>query len=171
MQILSCQDKMKASPWYMLLVLSLFILSFSKKAASQTIPNFKLELTNGKMFSSAEISHQKPLIIIYFAPDCEHCQVLIKSVLKRINEFKKSQIILASFESLEQVSIFEKDYGLKSYANIKTGIEKPVFFFRYYFHLENTPFTALYDKHGKYVISYKKQTSVDDLLEHLNALK
>lgn len=154
-----------------LLFVALLLFSFSEVATSQTIPDFQIELTNGKMFTTKDLSKSKPTIIIYFAPDCEHCQVLIKGVLSRINEFKNSQIILASFESLQQVGAFEKEYGLTAHAFIKTGIEKPVFFFRYYYHLENTPFTALYDKNGKYVISYKKQTPVDDLLKHLNALK
>jgi thiol-disulfide isomerase/thioredoxin len=160
----------KPIDWKNLLFVVL-LLSFSRVAISQTIPDFKIELTNGKMFTTKDLSKSKPTIIIYFAPDCEHCQVLIKGLLKKINAFKKSQVILASFESLQQVSTFEKDYGLKSYPYIKTGIEKPVFFFRYFYHLENTPFTALYDKNGKYVISYKKQTPVDDLIKHLNALK
>ena len=152
-------------------IIFLLMFSFPKITVSQSIPDFTIQLTNGQLFTSKDLSRNKPVIIIYFAPDCEHCQLLIKNVLKRINEFKKSQIILVSFESLQQVSDFEKKYGLKSYSFIKTGIEKPVFFFRYYYHLENTPFTALYDKHGKYIISYRKQTPVDDLLKYLNSLK
>jgi thiol-disulfide isomerase/thioredoxin len=161
----------KIPEWKKCLFVALLLLSFSLVAASQSLPDFTMQLTNGKMFSAKDLSKSKPAIIIYFAPDCEHCQVLIKSVLKRINEFKKSQIILASFESMQQVIDFEKEYGLRSYPFIKTGIEKPVFFFRYYYHLQNTPFTVLYDKHGKYIISYKKQTPVDDLIKRLNALK
>lgn len=154
-----------------LLFVALLFFSFSQGAISQSIPDFTIELTNGNIFTTKDLSKSKPTIIIYFAPDCEHCQALIKEVLKKINSFKNSQIILASFESLQQVSTFEKDYGLKTYPFIKTGIEKPVFFFRYYYHLENTPFTALYDKNGKYIISYQKQTPVDDLIKHLNVLK
>ena len=161
----------KIPGWEKCLFVAILLIYFSGKVASQSLPDFKMQLTNGQMFSSTELSKSKPLIIIYFAPDCEHCQLLIKNVLKRINEFRKSQIILVSFESLQQVSDFEKQYGLKLYPFIKTGIEKPVFFFRYYYHLENTPFTVLYDKHGKYIISYQEEMPVDDLLKHLKALK
>ena len=154
-----------------LLFVALLFFSFSQVSNSQSIPDFTIELTNGSMFTTKDLSKSKPTIIIYFAPDCEHCQALIKELIKKIKSFKNSQIILASFESLQQVSTFEKDYDLKAYPFIKTGIEKPVFFFRYYYHLENTPFTALYDKNGKYIISYQKQTPVGDLIKHLNALK
>ena len=164
-------EKKKIFHLIVYVIFFLITMSFSKKSLSQSLPDFTIQLTNGKLFTTKDLSLNKPVILIYFAPDCEHCQALIKDVLKRIIEFKKSQILLVSFESLPDVSKFEKDYGLKSYPNIKTGIEKPVFFFRYYYHLENTPFTALYDKYGKYIISYKKQTPVNDLIKHLNALK
>lgn len=159
---------------FQLIVCTIFFLitmSFSEKTLSQSLPDFTVQLTNGKLFTKKDLSHNKPFILIYFAPDCEHCQALMKNVLKKINKFKNAQILLASFESLQDVSKFEKDYGLRSHPNIKIGIEKPVFFFRYYYHLQNTPFTALYDKHGKYIISYQKETPVDDLIKHLNALK
>ena len=164
-------EKKKIFHLIVYVIFCLITMSFSKKSLSQSLPDFTIQLTNGKLFTTKDLSRNKPLILIYFAPDCEHCQALIKDVLKRITEFKNAQILLVSFESLPDVSKFEKDYGLKSYPNIKTGIEKPVFFFRYYYHLENTPFTALYDKYGKYIISYKKQTPVNDLIKHLNQLK
>ena len=153
------------------LSVALLLFCFSHLAISQSNPDFKMQLTNGKMFTTQDLSNSKPTIIIYFAPDCEHCQALIGNLLKRIDEFKKSRIVLAGFESLQQVSTFENGYDLNSYSFIKTGIENPVFFFRDYYHLENTPFTALYDKNRKYVISYQRQTPVYDLIKHLNALK
>lgn len=167
----SSLNLLQLSKWKSPLFVALLLFCFSHSAMSQSIPDFTIELTNGTTFATKDLSKSKPTIIIYFAPDCEHCQALIKELLKKISSFKNSQIILASFESLQQVSTFEKDYGLKTYPFIKTGIEKPVFFFRYYYHLENTPFTALYDKNGKYIISYKKQTPVNDLIKHLTALK
>lgn len=164
-------SRKKLFQWATFLIFFLMMISFSQKSLSQSLPEFTVQLTNGKLLTKKDISHTKPFILIYFAPDCGHCQALISELLKRINECKKSQILLVSFESLQDVAKFEKDYDLKSHPNIQTGIEKPVFFFRYYYHLENTPFTALYDKQGKYVISYKTQTPVDDLIKHLNALK
>jgi thioredoxin-related protein len=131
----------------------------SISAQTQLMPSFTMKLTNGKIFSSKELSPQKPVIIIYFAPDCDHCQVLMNALFKKINEFKRSEIVI------------EKTYQTAKYSNIKVGTEAPIFFFRTYYHLENTPFTVLFDKHGKQIISYKKETPVDDLIKHLKLLK
>ena len=59
----------------------IFLLLFSFYSFfinAQTLPAFKMKLSSGKVISSTEISHQKPLILIYFAPDCQHCQLLMK---------------------------------------------------------------------------------------------
>ena len=78
---------------------------------------------------------------------------------------------MVTFKPLNEVVDFEKSYQTTKYPNIKVGIEIPIFFFRQYYNLQNTPFTALYDKHGKLIISYKKETPVDDLIKHLKVLQ
>jgi hypothetical protein len=78
---------------------------------------------------------------------------------------------MATFKPVNEVIEFEKSYQTSKYPNIKVGIEIPVFFFRVYYDVEKTPFTALYDKHRKLIISYKKETPVDDLIKHLKVLK
>lgn len=144
---------------------------YSVPAAAQSLPAFKMKLTNGKIFTNSDLSNKKPLLLIYFAPDCEHCQVLIKQVLNKISAFRHAQIVLATFESLEAISGFIKDYRLDKYPNITVGMELPVFFFRTYYDLQHTPFTALYNKYNKLVISYKDFTPIDDLVKNVKGLE
>lgn len=162
--------KLKPSFLSVVVVALLIVMLTSLKAMSQSIPSFQMQLTNGKSFSSGNLSPQKPLVLIYFAPDCEHCQILMDTIFKKINEFKNSQIVMVTFKPLNEVIDFENHYGTHKYQNIKVGTEIPIFFFRKYYQLENTPFTALYDKQGKLIISYKKETPVDDLIKHLKLL-
>ena len=77
---------------------------------------------------------------------------------------------MVSFEPLNMVLNFEKEYHLPAYPNIKCGTEIPTFYFKNLFNLAKTPFTALYNKNGKLIISYKNETPLDDLIKHLNAL-
>ena len=163
-------NKKKFFFWARLLIIFLVILFSSEIAQSQPIPEFNMQLTNGKLFSTKDLSRGKPVIIIYFAPDCEHCQKLMNILFKKIGDFKKAEIVMVTFKPLNEVVEFEKSYKTIKYPNIKVGIEMPVFFFRYYYGVENTPFTALYDKHRKFIISYKKETPVDDLIKHLKVL-
>lgn len=138
---------------------------------AQKLPAFQMKLSTGKIFSSTQVSHTKPLIIIYFAPDCEHCQILMKGVFKRINEFRNAEILMATFESDAAVAGFVKQYQTAKYQNIKVGIEIPVFFLRTYYRLEHTPFTALFDKNQNLIVSYKDYTPLDELIKNLKLLE
>ena len=163
-------NKGKLYFWCVVIIGFLTILFSSKIGVAQSLPSFNMQLTNGKLFSGKDLSRQKPVIIIYFAPDCEHCQTLMNAFFKRIRDFKKAQIVMVTFKPVQEVAEFEKNYHTIKYPNIKVGTEIPVFFFRAYYKVENTPFTALYDKYGKLIISYKKETPVDDLIKHLKVL-
>jgi cytochrome oxidase Cu insertion factor (SCO1/SenC/PrrC family) len=164
-------NKMKLSFCRVLLIGFTLILFSTKITKAQSIPSFSMRLANGKLFSDKDLSREKPVIIIYFAPDCEHCQILMNVLFKRIRDFKKAQIVMVTFKPVNEVVDFEKNYQTNKYPNINVGIEIPIFFFRKFYNLENTPFTALYDKHGKLIISYKKETPVDDLIKHLKLLQ
>ena len=162
--------KTELSGHFAFLLAFLLLLTHSKNAVAQTIPPFRMQLTNGKNFTAKNVSQTKPVIIIYFAPDCEHCRNLIKAVLSKSQNFRNAQVILVSFEPLTMIISFEKEFDLKKYPNILCGTETPTFYFKNLFNLVHTPFTALYDKRGKLVISYKEETPVEDLILHLKKL-
>ncbi len=147
------------------------LLVFSDHAVSQKLPDFKMKLTDGSTFSTSQVSHTKPLLVIYFAPDCEHCRALMNELLPQMNAFKNTEILMATFESLDDVAWFENHYHTKNYPNVKVGVEVPVFFLKNYYKLEHTPFTALFNKKGKLMVSYKEYTPVSELIKWVKVLE
>ena len=154
-----------------LVFILLYFSIFYSSAFAQSIPPFKMLLTNGKTFEEKDLPKWKPVVIIYFAPDCEHCQTLMNAVFKKISSFKKVEIVMVTFKPLNEVGDFERNYQVYKYSNIIVGTEVPVFFLKTYYNLMNTPFTALYDKQGKYIYSYRKETPIDDLVNRVKMLK
>lgn len=144
---------------------------FSSVALAQAFPPFKMKLTNGTVFSDLNLAKNKPLILIYFDPDCDHCQILMNHFFKKINECKNAQIVMVTFKPINEVRDFEKNYKTAAHKNITVGIEDPLFYFRYYFKLLILPFTALYDKKGKLIYSWQKETPVNDLLARLKKIR
>jgi thiol-disulfide isomerase/thioredoxin len=132
------------------------------------IPSFRMVLSNGSFFSADNLQKNKPLVLIYFAPDCDHCKTLMKDFFKKATDFNKAQVVMITYKDLKEVSQFINEYGVKNYPNITVGTEVPIYYIRYYFNLANTPFTALYNKKGELVFSYRKQTSIEDLLHRLS---
>lgn len=158
---------MKPSILFLLFHLFLFTQNAS---AQQTIPPFKMTMTNGKVFTAANLQKGKPVVLIYFAPDCEHCQVLMNAFFKKADAFKKTQVVLVTFKPMADVAGFEKAYHTAKYPNIKVGTEGMSFYLRYYYKLEKTPFTALFNKKGNLVYSYRDETPVDDLVKRVKTL-
>ena len=147
-----------------------FILFFASRMNSQTIPPFKMTLSNNKIFNGTDLPKGKPLVLIYFDPDCDHCQKLMAELFKKINSFKKAEMVLITFKSVTEVAAFEKKYTTNKYANMKVGTEGTLFYLKNYYKLVKMPFTALYDSKGNYKYSYRDETPVDDLISRLKSL-
>ncbi len=65
------------------------IIFFSLAAFSQSLPPFKMYRSDKTIFNAAESPKTKPVVLIYFDPDCEHCQKLMKELFQKIDAFKK----------------------------------------------------------------------------------
>jgi thioredoxin-related protein len=152
------------------LICFLMIVVFSGAASSQTLPPFKMYRSDKTIFSAAELPKTKPFILIYFDPDCDHCQKLMKELFQKIDAFKNAEIIMVTFKPIEEVAAFEKQYNTQKHSNIVVGTEGMGFYVRNYYGLVTMPFTALYDKNGNLKYSYRKETLVDDLIKRLKSL-
>jgi len=146
------------------------VMSFSVRANSQTIPSFKITLSNNKILHATDLPKGKPIVLIYFDPDCDHCQKLMAELFKNIKSFKKAQIVLVTFKPVIELIAFEKKYDTRKYPNIKVGTEGTLFYLKNYYKLVKMPFTALYDSNRNYNYSYRDETPVDDLISRLKGL-
>ena len=129
-----------------------------------TIPPYKILTTKDQNLTSANLEKNKPVMIIYFAPDCPHCQKLIKDMKPSMGKFKNIQVIMITFSDIRMVKTFENDYGLKAYPNFILGTEGYTYTVQRFYQLKHTPFVAVYDKNGKLVQTFEKQPEASDLL-------
>ena len=156
----------------LLLLLAAFFVLLQNLSAqtSNQLPQFWMTLSNGRHFNSAEITKGKPVLLIYFAPDCDHCHTLMNAFFTKATSFASAEVIMVTFTPLPDVAAFTKKYQTAQFPNIRVGSEGSSHFLRQYYKLQNTPFAALYNKEGKLVASYRKNPSVDHLLNQLKQL-
>jgi thiol-disulfide isomerase/thioredoxin len=134
------------------------------------LPPFTMTQTNGKTFKAESLPMGKPIVVIYFSPECEHCQKLMNEFFKRTNEFKKASVVMITYLSLETVKKFEAEYKISNYPNIYVGTEGISFYLKNYYGLLNMPFTALYDKNGNLVSTYRQEATLSDIAKKLAIL-
>jgi thiol-disulfide isomerase/thioredoxin len=146
------------------------LLMFSNCSGAQTfkipptIPPYKILTTKDQTLTPADLVKNKPVMIIYFVPDCPHCQKLINDIKPSMDKFKNIQVLMITYTDIRMVKTFENDYGLKAYPNIILGTEGYTYTVQRFYQLKHTPFVALYDKTGKLVQSFEKQPEASDLL-------
>src|SRR5689334_2826097 len=67
-----------------------------------TIPQFKILLMDSTTwFTKAGLSSKKPTWIIYFSPDCGHCQIETEEIISNIKSLQNIQILLVTSRPFE----------------------------------------------------------------------
>ncbi|WP_158069935.1 redoxin domain-containing protein [Cnuella takakiae] len=154
----------------LVLCVLLFGLGATAQKSGSDYPLFQLWRTNGQVLTARDLPAKKPVVLIYFAPDCHHCTDLLNGVFKEMNSFKKATLLLATFKPASELRVFEQNYKTASFPNIITGTEGNTFKLRYHFKMQQTPFVALYNAAGKLVKTYDNQPKVQDILPGVRAL-
>jgi thioredoxin-related protein len=149
------------------------LLSFFSKATAQPrkLPPFRIMQANGKVFNARELPLGKPIVLVYFSPDCDHCQAMLKEFFRRPEDFKKASVAMITFQPVGMVAKFMKDYKVSRYPFITAGTEGTSFFVRNYYRIQEMPFAALHDKDGNLVASYQKVVPLNELVKKLQQLK
>ena len=144
----------------LLLCVASFAGIFAQTTSKTTIAPFKITLTNGKTYTYKELAKDKPAILVYFSPTCEHCKKFTEAMLNRKKDLAGKQIVMVSYLPLNQVKAFDDEYHLSSSPNIKVGTEGYTFIVQKYYNVTNFPFVVEYDKTGKLskVVKYNEKS-------------
>jgi thioredoxin-related protein len=132
------------------------------------IAPFQITLTNGKPYNAAQLA-PGPVVLMYFSPDCDHCQEFTKALLKNYTVMTNKQLVMITFQSMEMIKKFEKDYNLAAYPNIKLGTEGTSYLVQKYYQIRSFPYLAMYDKTGKLVKIYEGEQPYTEIFKTLKS--
>jgi thioredoxin-related protein len=120
-----------------------------------TVPPLKLLLTDSStIFTDNDLRNNKPLFLILFSPDCEHCQKETEELIEKIDSFKNIQIVMATFMPVDKIKPFYENYRLDRFSNIIVGYDMQHTLTTYY-RISYTPFLAFYDKKGNLIDGFQ----------------
>jgi thiol-disulfide isomerase/thioredoxin len=78
-------------------------------------------LPDSARFTNDSLRKGVPFVLMFFNPDCEHCQKETKELLAYRNELKDIQILMISPASFAEIRDFYQSYGLSSMPNLRMG--------------------------------------------------
>ena len=134
-----------------------------------TLPSFDMLLTDSTtLLHARDIPVGKPLVLVYFRPDCPHCQVETKSILNDIDSLRNFQICLLANAPIEDLRIYSQYYHLNQYTNIIIGKDYQNSF-AHVFKPNAVPFVAIYNEKRKLAKIYYGEISVNTLVTAIHS--
>ena len=148
-----------------------------KYVKDKIIPDFKFLInvaknnTSGKLdsswFSKDNLPSNRPVVIIYFSPECSHCHHEMKELMKNIDSLKNAFFVMASYHPLDSIKGFETKYNTNSLQNFVIGRDTK-YFLPVYYDIKFTPFMAVYDNQRNFVKAYDMGANMQELIKLIN---
>jgi thiol-disulfide isomerase/thioredoxin len=122
------------------------------------IPEFAILKPDSTWFTNKQLPENKPTVIIYFSPDCGHCQMTAQEFVKDMDKLKNTELVWVSYHTPAEIKTFAETYKLNQFSNVVLGRD-PNYKIPVFFKIQFTPFMAVYDKKGNFLNAYPQGTS------------
>ena len=146
------------------------IVCFILPKPKNEIPSFDLLLIDSiTHFSTDRIPSGKPIVLLYFSPDCEHCQKLTADIINHMNILNNINFYFITYDPYDRMKTFDYYFGIGRFSNIRIGRDIK-YYFPSHFPSVSPPYMAIYDSHKRFRGVYKGEIKTDTLINFLNHL-
>jgi cytochrome oxidase Cu insertion factor (SCO1/SenC/PrrC family) len=128
-----------------------------------TIPAFNItKVPDSSSFTNNQLQKNKPTILFFFNPDCDHCQEETKKLTAKIDQLKDVQILMISILDFNSIKKFYKEYKIADYPNI-TMARETTYNLPGFYNIHSIPDVYVYDKKGNFLKTFKKTFPVKEI--------
>ncbi|MES2275180.1 MAG: thioredoxin-like domain-containing protein [Bacteroidota bacterium] len=141
---------------------------------AKPIPAYRILNADSAWVTPANLAKGKPVVIIYFSPDCSHCQRMMYELKPKLKELQNIEVVMITWSmnyDIRGIKEFRRDYGLKDYHNFTLGTEGYTKKVQDYYEVKTTPFIALYNSNGSWSKYFDKVPKTEDVLAGIKKLK
>jgi thioredoxin-related protein len=132
-----------------------------------TIIDFTITLTDSTDFTKSMIPAGRPVVIVYFSPDCSHCQLTAHEFEEKKTAFSNVFFIWVSYLAMDKIKTFADEYHMTGKENIRIGRDANYTIPGYY-KVKYTPFIAVYNTAGILLQTYDGGTEPETILNLLH---
>lgn len=136
---------------------------------SPYIPSFNIrKVPDSSSFTNKMLQKYKATMLVFFDPDCEHCQEATKNLTAKTDQLKDVQILMVTIIDFNRIKKFYNDYKIADFSNIiltrDAGFDLPRFYKVGYI-----PDAYIYNKNGSLIGHFKKDIPVDEIAKLISA--
>lgn len=129
------------------------------------LPSFDMLLLDSTtLYHAQDIPSGKPIVMVYFRPDCPHCQLETKSLVSRIGDLQNFRIYFLTGADFDDAKSYAHYFHLDQYPNIIVGKDHEHSFTRV-FQPSSIPFMVIYDSNKKLLKVYHGEVPIDNLIK------
>jgi thioredoxin-related protein len=129
------------------------------------IPQFKIfKAPDSSAYTREDLPSKKPVILMIFSPECDHCKHQIENMLKQKQKLEKYQIVMTTWLPFDAMVKFYNELKIADHPNIVMGRDTK-FFFPVHYKLRGLPGIYLYDKKHRLMKNFENTVTVDKLIE------
>jgi thiol-disulfide isomerase/thioredoxin len=128
-----------------------------------TVPAFTLLTIDSTTITKDNLASNKPTVLMYFNPGCEHCQHQMEDMIAHKEALRDIQIVMATYAPLQELAEFITKYKVAEFPNIQAGRDTK-YMMQPFFKIGGLPYQALYDADGKLITTYEGNVKIETLL-------
>ncbi len=134
------------------------------------IPAFNLLLADSStLLNTGSIPSGKPIVMLYFSPDCEHCQAETEGLLKYMDALKDVRFYFVTTDPFDRLKVFNEYFRMDRHPNITLGRDY-AFFMPKYFEINQPPYMLIYNKYKKLEIIFDGEVKVNEIIAEINKI-
>ena len=134
------------------------------------LPAFNVLLQDSAtIFNTYYVPEGQPTVIMFFSPDCEHCQRTTEAIMAKIDSLQGVHILFLTPMSLSLLRPFATQMKLNGHKNITVGKDYEFFFYRF-FGANFVPYVAVYDRKKKFAKMWEGRVKIEELMKVVTAL-
>jgi len=136
----------------------------------ESFPSFNILLADSTTrLNTDTIKEGSPIVLLYFSPDCEHCQKETEQILHHMDSLKEARFYFVTNDPFDRLRTFKGYYKLDRFPNVTLGRDEDFFLLRH-FKGAYPPYLVLYDRQKRQRAAYQGDTPVDTIISFVNNL-
>jgi peroxiredoxin len=135
------------------------------KEKIKTLPSFSFKKLNDTVYNSNQIK-EGPLLILFFHPECEHCQYQITSLFKKWIQPRDMLVLLVSNAEKSEIRNFIKENNIPDSLGLIVLVDEANNFIDY-FGTERVPSTFIYNKQLQLIKYFQGEVRPETILKYL----
>lgn len=131
------------------------------------LPPIRLITPDTQVVTGKMLKNNANLFVMMFNPLCEHCEDMTSNIVKNIDLFKKSKMVLVAASMMtDYMKYYEGLFKLNKYPQIILGRDSSKVFDRL-FNYNNLPQINIYDHNHRLIRTINGQETVDSLRKYI----